>query len=77
MQYAMKSEISFLMPSTVIASIEYDTKTNDLTIGFVSGLVYVYLNVPEEVYKEFKNYREKGVYFNRHIKNKYYFKKAL
>jgi len=65
------------MPSTVIASIEYDTKTNDLTIGFVSGMVYVYLNVPEQVYQSFKNYREKGIYFNMHIKNKYHFKKAL
>ena len=64
------------MPSTVIASIEYDVNTGGLTIGFISGTVYIYLNVPEQVYKDFKNYREKGVYFNKYIKNKYHFKKA-
>jgi len=64
------------MPSTVIASIQYDAKTNDLRICFISGLEYVYLNVPEHVYYDFKNYREKGVYFNKHIKNKYDFRKA-
>ena len=66
---------SYLMPSTVINSVEYDTKTSNMTIGFVSGLVYVYFNVPEEIYHAFKNYREKGVYFNQHIRNKYRFKK--
>ena len=65
------------MPSTVVKSVEYDTRTSNLTIGFVSGLVYVYFNVPEEIYHVFKNYREKGVYFNQHIRNKYRFKKML
>jgi hypothetical protein len=63
------------MPSSVIDSITYDPITNNLTIGFVSGLVYVYLNVPEEIYYSFINYREKGVYFNQYIRNKYRFKK--
>ena len=66
---------SYLMPSTVVNSVEYDTRTNNLTIGFVSGLVYVYFNVPEEIFYSFKNYREKGVYFNQYIRNKYRFKK--
>ena len=65
------------MPSTLINSIKYDAVTNDLTIGFVSGLIYVYFEVPEEVYYNFRNYREKGVYFNQHIRNKYRFKKLF
>ncbi|HEX5155241.1 MAG TPA: KTSC domain-containing protein [Parafilimonas sp.] len=32
------------MPSTVIVSIMYDPPTKNLTVGFVSGLVYTYHN---------------------------------
>jgi hypothetical protein len=63
------------MPSTVIASYDYEPATETLTIKFVSGLSYAYLKVPEEVFQTFKNYREKGVYLNKHIKNKYDYKK--
>ena len=63
------------MPSTVISSYDYEPSTETLTIKFVSGLSYAYLKVPEEVFQAFKNYREKGVYLNKHIKNKYDYKK--
>jgi len=63
------------MPSAVIHSIKYDETTNSLTIAFVSGLIYVYNNVPEKVYLHFKAYQEKGIYFNQHIKGKYPYKK--
>ena len=63
------------MPSTVIRSIEYDKHANELTITFISGLVYVYSKVPESVYENFKTYREKGIYFNQQVKGKYPFKK--
>jgi hypothetical protein len=63
------------MPSTVIASYDYEPSTETLTIKFVSGLIYAYLKVPEEIFQAFKNYREKGVYLNKHIKNKYDYKK--
>lgn len=63
------------MPSTVIASYDYDPGTATLTVKFVSGLTYEYLKVPEEIYQAFKNFREKGVYLNKHIKNKFEYKK--
>lgn len=63
------------MPSTVIAHIDYDVAKSMLTITFVSGVVYEYLNVPEEVYRSFKQYREKGIYLNRFIKGKFQFRK--
>jgi hypothetical protein len=65
----------FRMPSSVIAHIAYDKEQSLLTIRFVSGVVYQYLDVPEEVYAAFKQYREKGVYLNKFIKGKYAFKK--
>jgi hypothetical protein len=63
------------MPSTVIANMEYDKAQAVLTIRFVSGVVYQYLDVPEEEYKALRQYREKGVYLNKFIKGKYEYKK--
>jgi lysyl-tRNA synthetase class 2 len=61
------------MPSTVIKQLEYHRDTKSLKIQFVSGLIYLYNDVPEEVYDQFRSYREKGIFFNNHIKNKYSF----
>ena len=65
----------FYMPSTVISHIDYNPATETLTIKFVSGVTYEYLKVPEEIYQQFKNYREKGVYLNQHIKKNFDYKK--
>lgn len=59
------------MPSLVIGSYDYDLISGDLTIRYVSGLVYCYKDVPEKVYKEFRATLVKGRYLNFHIKGKY------
>lgn len=59
------------MPSSVIKKYEYRPEVNVLTITFVSGAVYDYLNVPEEVYNEMRATVAKGIFFNQHIKDKY------
>lgn len=64
------------MPSTVVASFHYTKETQTLKIIFVSGLIYEYKHVPENIYEEMKAYREKGIYFNRHIKGKYDFERV-
>ena len=61
------------MPSTVIRSIEYNAANAVLTIVFVTGSVYDYFDVPQEVYEQFKSFREKGVFYNEQIKGKYRF----
>ena len=63
------------MPSTVIAGINYDALTETLRITFVTGMIYDYKNVPEEVYTALKTSGSKGIYFNKHIKDKYQFEK--
>ncbi len=63
------------MPSSVISAIRYDAATETLRIIFVSGMVYDYKNVPEEVYKVMKISDSKGTYLNLHIKGKYVFEK--
>jgi len=63
------------MPSTVISTINYDADTSTLRITFVSGLIYDYKNVPEEIYYALKTSGAKGIYLNQHIKGKYPFEK--
>ncbi|MDB5192380.1 MAG: ATPase protein [Segetibacter sp.] len=63
------------MPSTVIASASYEAPNSRLIITFVTGKVYAYKNVPEEIYRAMMTSGSKGVYFNDHIRNHYEFEK--
>ena len=63
------------MPSSVIASIEYVAPSSTLRVIYVSGRVYEYKNVPEQVYVAMKTSFSKGAFLNRHIKGKYSFEK--
>ena len=63
------------MPSTVISAMNYDAETATLKIIFVTGKVYDYKNVPEEVYLALKTSTSKGTYFNQHIRDNYEFEK--
>jgi hypothetical protein len=56
--------------------MDYDTTNTLLTVRFVSGVVYEYLQVPETVYNSLKQSREKGVYLNKFIKGKYSYRKV-
>ena len=53
--------------------MEYNAENAVLTIVFVTGSVYEYYEVPAEVYDAFKNFREKGVFYNSQIKKNYRF----
>ena len=63
------------MPSLVIASMNYDSALCVLTVKFVSGMVYKYLDVPEEVFVAMKTSFSKGAFLNQNIKGKYHFEK--
>jgi hypothetical protein len=63
------------MPSSVVSNINYDINTAILRITYVSGTIYDYLDVPEDVYTEMKKAFSKGTYLNLHIKGKYSFRK--
>ncbi len=63
------------MPSTVIAHYSYDPETMLLTVTFVSGTVYEYLDVPEEMYIQMKSSFSKGIFLNKYIKNAYSYRK--
>jgi len=63
------------MPSSVVAAMKYNNNTSTLRIIFVSGIIYDYKNVPEEIYKAMKTASSKGNFLNTHIKGKYNFEK--
>jgi hypothetical protein len=64
------------MPSSVVARIKYDNLSHTLRVIFVSGMVYEYKNVPEQIYSAMKMAFSKGTFLNKHIKGKYGFKKV-
>ncbi len=63
------------MPSSVVSAIKYDAQNETLRIIFVSGMVYDYKEVPEEIYMEMKTSKSKGTYLNNYIKGHYPFEK--
>ena len=63
------------MPSSVVKSFTYNPAKHILRVVYVSGKVYDYLDVPEDVYNEMKITGSKGTFLNFHIKDNYAFKK--
>ncbi len=59
------------MPSRVIRSFSYDADKLELTIWFQSGRCYRYLDVPQRTFLAMQAAFSKGVYFNRHIRDRY------
>ena len=64
------------MPSSVIAGMSYNAPASTLRVTFVSGRVYEYKNVPEQVYLDMKRSGSKGTFLNQHIKRNFPFKKV-
>jgi hypothetical protein len=60
------------MPSTAIGRIDYDQKTKQLFVDFVTnGRRYVYFDVPAEEAAAFRRAFGKGTYFNTNIRDRY------
>ena len=57
--------------SESIASVGYDDDAEVLEVEFVSGAVYRYRGVPQDVFEDFRQAPSKGAYFNQRIKNAY------
>jgi hypothetical protein len=51
------------MPSIAIAAI-YDPERERLTVAFVTGRIYEYVDVPAEVVASFWSAFSKGMFFN-------------
>ena len=62
------------MPSTAVASIEYDQSRERLIVTFVTGRIYEYVDVPSEVAASFQSAFSKGTFFNSYIRDRYDFR---
>ena len=62
------------MPSTVIRRFDYAPERRELTVEFVTGRRYVYLDVPEDEAQSMRGAFAKGRYFNAHIRDNYRFR---
>lgn len=63
------------MPSSVIKYFSYDAQNKTLKILFVTEMIYLYQNVPKQVFDKLKTAESKGRYFNLFIKDKFKFQK--
>jgi hypothetical protein len=59
--------------STTLKSVGYESKSRILEIGFQSGVVYQYLDVPKRVHEALRRAESKGRYFNGEIRDEYAF----
>jgi len=64
------------MPSSVVAAMKYDALSMTLRVVYVSGSVYDYKKVPENIYTEMKAASSKGEFLNKYIKPNYAFEKV-
>ena len=63
------------MPSSVIRSYHYDPARRELNVVFKSQRRYTYSEVPAETYAAMKAAFSKGEFFNRHIRDKFTFRR--
>jgi hypothetical protein len=65
------------MPSTLIRAFSHDPETAILEVTFVSGAVYQYYDVPDDVAQNMREAFAKGEFFNQHIRGRYRFARIL
>jgi hypothetical protein len=59
------------MPPTVIRRFDYAPDRRELTVEFVTGRRYVYLDVPPSEATAMRSAFAKGIYFKRRIRDRY------
>lgn len=62
--------------SESIAAIGYDDDAEVLEIEFVTGAVYRYRGVTQDVFDDLRQAPSKGAFFNRHVKDAYVFEQV-
>lgn len=62
-----------IVTSSLIDELSYENGI--LVVYFKRGSVYVYVNVPENVFNDFLNAESKGRYFLNNIKERYVYTK--
>jgi hypothetical protein len=63
--------------SSNLASVGYDPGEHILEVEFLSGSVYQYFNVPEQVYRGLMSASSHGSYFGEYIRMSYQYRQVL
>jgi len=63
--------------STAIADIHYDQQSERLTVTFVTGRIYEYVDVPPEVAASFQSAFSKDLFFKGYIRDRYDFRETV
>jgi len=61
--------------SSNLKKAKYDTEKKELTITFMNNSIYVYNDVPWEIFVRLRLAESQGKYFNENIAKKYTYKK--
>ncbi len=61
----------YSVASSNIASIGYDAPSQTLEVEFLSGTIYQYYGVPENMYEQLMQESSKGRFLDTYIKNAY------
>ncbi len=69
--HGTREERSGRVRSAAVANFEYDGRTRELHVRFVSGETYRYFDVPPEVFARYREAPSKGAFFNTAIKDNY------
>jgi lysyl-tRNA synthetase class 2 len=69
--HGTREERSGRVISSALTQVNYNARTRDLDIRFVTGRRYRYADVPAEVYESLMQAESKGAFFNTHIRDNY------
>lgn len=61
--------------SSNIKRTEYDTETKHMIVEFNNGLVYMYEDIPHNVYTQFRMSESQGKFFSSQISKNYKYSK--
>jgi hypothetical protein len=81
MMFGVKREKGAMMEreavvSSNIASVGYDEANCILEVEFKNGSVYEYFDVPEHLYREFREAGSLGTFLNSHIRSRYRYQRV-
>ena len=66
----------YSVASSNIAAVGYDGNTQTLEVEFLSGSIYQYFGVPQNMYDQLTAAGSKGRFLNTYIKNAYPFSRV-
>jgi hypothetical protein len=67
--------INVIINSSNIKNAVYDTETKDLTITFNNNSLYMYQDVPWELFTKFRMSESQGKFFSQNISRNFKYKK--